>query len=95
MEKYLPIGTVVLLKNANKKLMIYGRKQLQADTGKLWDYVGCLYPEGNISANYTYMFNHSDIAEVIFEGYKNEEEDRFQTFLKLIVQKDPDDTKDT
>jgi hypothetical protein len=43
MEDLLPIGSVVLLNGANKKLMIYGRKQLQADTGKLWDYVGCLY----------------------------------------------------
>ena len=26
-KKYLPIGSVVLLKNANKRLMIYGRLQ--------------------------------------------------------------------
>jgi len=87
MEDFLPIGSVVLLKNANKKLMIYGRKQLQADTGKLWDYVGCLYPEGNISAEFTYMFNHADISEVIFTGFKNEEEEKFQILLKSIVQK--------
>jgi len=94
MENFLPIGSVVLLKNANKKLMIYGRKQLQTDTGILWDYVACLYPEGNISANYTYMFNHADIGEVFFEGYKNEEEEKIQPLLKAMVQKKSDDQKD-
>jgi hypothetical protein len=94
MEDLLPIGSVVLLNGANKKLMIYGRKQLQADTGKLWDYVGCLYPEGNITAEYTYMFNHTDIKEVFFVGYKNEEEEKLQILLRALKQKTEEDEKD-
>ena len=31
-KKYLPIGSVVLLKNANKRLMIYGRLQKAEDS---------------------------------------------------------------
>ena len=46
--KYYPIGTVVTLKGGNRPIMIYGRKQIQEQTGKEWDYVACLYPEGNL-----------------------------------------------
>ncbi len=41
--KYYPIGTVVTLKNGDRPILIYGRKQVQADTNLLWDYVACLY----------------------------------------------------
>ncbi|MDR1663950.1 MAG: DUF4176 domain-containing protein [Clostridiales bacterium] len=47
--EYLPLGSVVKLKNGTKKLMIYGRKQTQAGSGKTWNYVACLWPEGNLS----------------------------------------------
>ena len=41
MEKksYLPIGTVVLLKEGKKRLMIYGRKQFVQSENKEYDYV--------------------------------------------------------
>ncbi|WPC41626.1 DUF4176 domain-containing protein [Clostridium sp. JS66] len=56
MEKYLPIGSIVLLKGGQKKLMIYGRKQIDSGTKKEWDYVACIYPEGNIDLKYNYLF---------------------------------------
>ncbi|MCJ0930442.1 DUF4176 domain-containing protein [Virgibacillus halodenitrificans] len=88
---FLPNGTVVLLKGGNKKLMIYGRKQLlvqeedienETDDLSMYDYLGVLYPEGYIDQEHSYVFNHADISEVIFEGYKNEEEEAFQEVLK-------------
>lgn len=51
MSEYLPIGSVVRLFGGTKKIMIYGRKQIQSGANKKWDYVGCLYPEGNLSEN--------------------------------------------
>ena len=36
MKEYLPIGSVVLLKEGKKKLMIYGRKQMQTSNGQMW-----------------------------------------------------------
>ena len=81
MKKYLPIGTVVLLKNGSKKIMIYGRKQLAEDTGEEFDYVACLYPEGNIDDDYTFLFNHENINEIVFTGYADAEEDEFQKVL--------------
>lgn len=81
MKKYLPIGSVVLLNNGTKKIMIYGRKQLAADTGDEYDYVACFYPEGNISEEYTFLFNHENIKEVVFTGFVDEDEDEFQKIL--------------
>lgn len=77
MKDYLPNGSIVLLKNATKKIMIYGRKQMAADTGEMFDYVACLYPEGNISDEYTLLFNHEQIDTVVFRGFSDEEEAHF------------------
>lgn len=86
MGPLLPNGSIVLLKGGNKKLMIYGRKQLllvdesgeETEEPKMYDYIGVMYPEGYISPEYSFVFNHSDIKEVIFRGYENEEEIAFQ-----------------
>ena len=67
--------------------MIYGRKQLQVEKQiekTEWDYIGCLYPEGNISEEYMYLFNHEQIDKVFFMGYQDEEE---YEFLKNFSQK--------
>lgn len=82
MDKYLPIGTVVLLHEGEKTLMIYGRMQIHGDADTMYDYVACLYPEGNIDNEYTYVFNHDQIREVVFLGYVNDEEAKFLTFLE-------------
>ena len=81
MKKYLPIGTIVLLNNGTKKVMIYGRKQIATDTGDEYDYVACLYPEGNISEEYTFLFNHENIKEVFFKGFEDADEEEFQKIL--------------
>jgi len=82
MQKLLSIGTIVLLKNGQKRLMIYGRLQSDANTGQMFDYVGCLYPEGNISHEYTYLFNQGDIENIYFEGFVDEEEEKFQDVIQ-------------
>ena len=74
MDKYLPIGSVVLLKNGTKRVMIYGRKQIHIETGKEWDYLACLYPEGNINEEFMYLFNHDQIDKVYYLGYRDDEE---------------------
>ncbi len=86
MKELLPIGSVVLLEGGKKKLMIYGRKQLQKGTATVWDYIGCIYPEGNINEDFTFLFNHKNIKEVYFDGYRNEEEDNFQKILREAIE---------
>ena len=81
MEKYLPLGSVVLLKGGTKKIMIYGRRQIAAKTGETYDYAACFYPEGNISEEYTFLFNHENVETVVFYGYAGEEDKEFQKIL--------------
>ncbi|WP_090689992.1 DUF4176 domain-containing protein [Bacillus sp. 166amftsu] len=50
-----------------------GRKQKQSNR-KNRDYVGCLYPYGNLSKDYNVFFDHIQIEEVLFTGYENKEE---------------------
>ena len=78
----LPIGSVVLLKDGEKRLMIYGIKQFNEEKNELYDYVGCLYPEGNISSEYNYVFNHVDIETVYFVGLVDAEFELFRKGLK-------------
>lgn len=74
----LPIGSVVLLKGAEKRLMIYGVKQHdEQDNAKEYDYCGVLYPEGNIGGDMTFLFNKEDIGMVLFRGYEDEERELF------------------
>lgn len=78
----LPIGSVILLKEGSKRLMIYGIYQMDAD-GNRYDYVGCLYPEGNLGPEHTYVFNHKDIEHIFFVGYKDQEYNVFMENIKL------------
>ncbi|MDM5156203.1 DUF4176 domain-containing protein [Bacillus sp. DX1.1] len=78
-SQLLPIGSIVTLKEGTKKLMIFGRKQqVETDNIKKFDYIGCPYPEGHINPDFTYLFNHDDIQEVVSVGYTDQEERDFQ-----------------
>ncbi len=58
---YLPIGSVVLLHGAQKRLMICGRVQTDVETGITYDYSACLYPDGFIDSNSVFLFNNDNI----------------------------------
>jgi hypothetical protein len=74
----LPIGSIILLKGGEKRLMIYGVKQSdETDANKEYDYIGVMYPEGNIGQEYQFLFNHADIVQLVFHGYTDIERDQF------------------
>ncbi len=84
----LPIGSVVLLKGAEKKIMIFGIKQSDGDNTTLeYDYVAVMYPEGNLGVEYQFLFNHADISEVVFRGFEDEERAKFIEQLAGIYDK--------
>lgn len=85
-KQLLPIGSVVLLNNGKKHLMIYGVLPIRAEDSQVFDYVGCLYPEGYISSEHCYMFNHKDIDEVIFLGHINSEQQVFSSKLNDFLE---------
>jgi len=76
----LPIGSVVLLNGGKSRIMIFGIKQtdtLPDNTAKEYDYIGVLYPMGNMGPQYQFLFNHEDIAEVSHMGLDDEERTDF------------------
>ena len=75
-KELLPIGSVVLLKGGEKKVMITGVMQTNED-GKEYDYLSVIYPEGNIGKEGNFLFNHSDIEQVFFRGYTDPEREAF------------------
>lgn len=80
LENFLPIGTVVSLKGGTKKLMIFGILQrIENGDGNIleYDYIGVPYPEGNMGTEFQYMFNHSQIEHIYFEGFNNIERQKF------------------
>ena len=77
-EDLLPIGSVVLLRGAKRKLMITGRILSDAKMEEIYDYVGCLYPEGNTGDENQWFFNRDAIDRVLFVGFQDEEELRFK-----------------
>ena len=74
----LPIGSVVLLKGANKRVMILSRIQAPADTGDIYDYASCPYPEGIVDPENIIFFNRDDIERVYFIGFQDPEELRYR-----------------
>ena len=84
MKNYLPVGSVVLLKNGQKKIMIYGRRQRRISDDNEYDYIACLYPEGNINEDFMYLFNHEDIETVVYRGYSDAEEEAFVAKLNEV-----------
>ena len=76
-NELLPIGSVVLLKNATKRLMVYGVGQTDESENVEYDYIGVMYPEGNMGEGTQFLFNHSDIDTIVFRGYEDEERDGF------------------
>ncbi len=88
MEKYLPLGSVVLLEGGDKRVMIYGRRQRAVADDAEWDYIACLYPEGNLDDEHSYLFNHDQIERLFFVGYQDDEELEFHEALLLFEAED-------
>ncbi len=85
-EKYLPVGTVVLLQNGTKRVMINGFCTMDASNpNRVFDYSGVLFPEGSLSSDQTLLFDHNQIVRIDHLGLEDEEEKSFKVKLKEIV----------
>ena len=76
-KRYLPIGSVVLLKDSQKRIMIVGVKQKQVDSDKVWDYSDdhdpLLDPEGIIDPDRLFLFDTEQIERLYFVGMQDGE----------------------
>lgn len=75
----LPIGSVVLLKGANKRVMICGRIQARAGCDKVYDYSACWYPEGITAPDQMFFFDRDAVDTVFFLGFQDKEELDFRS----------------
>ena len=97
MDKFLPIGTVVLLRGGKEEVMITSYcifpnntelkdgKEVKAQK-KIYEYGGCIYPEGLMASNQTCMFDHSQIEKIFFKGLVDEEETEFKAKLNGLIE---------
>ena len=91
-KELFTIGTVVLLKEGKKRIMITGYFPIIDGEMKLYDYNGCLFPEGFISSELNILFNHDDIEKVFYEGPKEDVEakeftSKLDEYYSQIVEK--------
>ena len=81
LNELLPIGSVVLLKDSTKRVMIVGLKQQQENESKIWDYSGCLYPEGILDPDHLFLFDREQIQTLFFIGFQDGEGMQFMVGL--------------
>lgn len=80
LDKYLPIGTIVFIKNDIVMHMITGYLNKSED-GKVSDYISVPFPYGFMSDKIITFFNHADIEDIIFLGYEN---DNFKKLNEML-----------
>ena len=85
-DKFLPVGTVVLLKNGSKRIMITGFcTTADDDPSKVYDYSGCLFPEGFIEVDKNLLFDHDQIERIDHMGLVDDEEKAFKIRLNELI----------
>lgn len=90
MKTLIPAGSIVLLKNAVKRLMIIGvlqqkqSEQIAEGIPAVYDYIGVPYPEGYLGPDSAFLFNHEDIQEIVFTGFEDDERKGFLQILAAV-----------
>lgn len=82
----LPIGSVVLIGDSKKRVMIVGLCQKGGTEGKLWDYAGVIFPEGYLDAQKMFLFNNEQISQVFALGYQDAEQIAFKSKADAMIQ---------
>ena len=75
----LPLGSVVKLDRVEPYVMICGRIVCAQSDDHIYDYVGCLYPEGIGKNDELVFFDREAIEELFFIGYQDEYELMYRT----------------
>jgi hypothetical protein len=78
-KNLLPIGSVVILKGNERYLMICGRIVCTEDNDKIFDYVGCPYPEGIAKSDNMIFFDRDAVDSVVFIGFQDQQEIDYRT----------------
>lgn len=96
-KKFLPIGTVVLLKGGKRELMImsycimpngdvYDKTGKVDAEGKIFDYGACFYPEGMLTSDQLFAFNHEQIEKICYKGYVTDRQKEISDALNTGIE---------
>ena len=91
MNEYLPLGSIVLLKGGLQKVIIIGRAITVNNQGQTvyFDYGGVPYPDGLTGDQMAY-FNGDQIGTVVFEGYRDVEDEHIIENIKAYKEAHPE-----
>lgn len=80
----LPIGSVVVVGDSTKKVMIVGVCQKSTD-GRIFDYSGVVYPEGFLDPQKMFLFNNDQITQIAALGYQDAEQLAFKEKVDIAI----------
>lgn len=80
----LPIGSVVVVGDSTKKVMIIGVCQKSTD-GRIFDYSGVVYPEGFLDPQKMFLFNNEQITHISALGYQDAEQLAFKEKVDIAI----------
>lgn len=81
-NKYLPIGTVVKIKENDLLFIIVGYGGHDVNNSEVMrDYIAYTYPEGFLTREENFLFNYESIEKVVSLGYKDE---KYEEMIKKI-----------
>ena len=86
-NELLPIGSVILLKGATKELMINGYLPVDKETGEVYDYTACVFPEGLLLMDNIALVKADAIEKVLFKGYSTAASQNVLKKLSVISNK--------
>lgn len=84
---WLPIGSVVKLKKAEKRLMVIGVQQKkEKESEEIYDYSGVVYPEGYFGNGGIFVFNQEDIEKISYLGFHDLERQLMMAALQRKIE---------
>lgn len=87
MRNLLPLGSVVSVYGYDKRLMIYGRLQVNLSNGKRYDYIACDYPLGVEDTMNGILFDNEAIEELYYVGFQDVEELNYRQAIEAYLEK--------
>lgn len=84
-KEALPLGSVVLLKDAKRYIVVIGYSMVEHGEDKVWDYLGCAYPIGVVSSDSNLLFDSKQIDKVVYKGFTDEEGDTFRKQINVGI----------
>ena len=77
-KEFLPIGTVVDLKESTASVMVAGYLPIaSSDQSKVWDYSGFRFPLGYVHDDQIICFDQDQIETIYAYGYMDIEQQKF------------------